>query len=71
MATEYTETVAPDDDAETRVLGALADDMPYVFVVATSLEPLNLRVDSQHGVDVIRSLLKQTLKALPGGEGGS
>ena len=71
MAAEYSEIVAPDDDAEGRVLETLAKGMPYVFVVATDLEPLNLRVASQHGVDVIRSLLKKTLEALPGGEGGS
>jgi hypothetical protein len=71
MATEYTETVAPDDDAEGRVLRALANEMPYVFVVATDLDPLNLRVASDNSVDVIGSLLKQTLKALPGGEDGS
>lgn len=63
--TEYTETVADDNDAEGRVLETLANGMPYVFVVATSIDPLNLRVGSQHNVDTIRALLEKTLKALP------
>lgn len=65
--TDYKETVAPGDDAEGRVLRALADGMPYAFVVATDLESLNLRVASDHDVDTIRALLGQTLRALPGG----
>jgi hypothetical protein len=55
------------DDSEGRVLDALAGGMPHAFVVATSLEPLDLRVASNHGTEVIRSLLNQTLRALPGG----
>jgi hypothetical protein len=67
MTAEYSETVAPEGDAEGRVLESLADGMPYAFVVATSLEPLNLRVASGHEPDTIRALLGQTLRALPGG----
>lgn len=67
MTADYTETVAPEGDAEGRVLETLADGMPYAFVVATELEPLNLRVASGHDVDTIRALLCQTLRALPGG----
>jgi hypothetical protein len=67
MTAEYSETVAPEGDAEGRVLETLADGMPYAFVVATSLEPLNLRVASDHEPDTIRTLLGHTLRALPGG----
>lgn len=66
--TEYTETVVtPEDDAESRVLAGLADGMPYAFVVATELEPLSLRVATDHGVDRLRALLGQTLRSMPGG----
>lgn len=66
--TEYTETLADPDDAEGRVLDTLADGMPYAFVVATDLEPLNLRVATGAGdVGLVRALLGQTLRALPGG----
>jgi hypothetical protein len=51
----------------SRALDALAGGMPHAFVVATSLEPLDLRVASNHGTEVIRALLNQTLRALPGG----
>lgn len=67
MTADYTETVAPEGDAEGRVLETLAEGMPYAFVVATDLEPLNLRVASGNDVDTIRALLGQTLRALPGG----
>jgi hypothetical protein len=67
MAAEYTETEAPENDAEGRVLETLAEGMPYAFVVATSVEPLNLRVASQNDVGTIRALLGQTIRALPGG----
>lgn len=67
--TEYTETYADPEDAEGRVLETLANGMPYVFVVATSLEPLGLRVSTQHEVETLRALLTQTLRALPGGAG--
>lgn len=66
MAAEYTEVEADPDDAEGKVLDTLANGMPYVFVVATSLEPLNLRVASGYDLDVIRALIEQTVKALPG-----
>lgn len=66
---DYTETMADPDDAEGRVLDSLAGGMPYAFVVATELEPLNLRVASGHGTDTIHALLSQTLRALPGGAG--
>jgi hypothetical protein len=64
-AERYSETEG--DDAEGRVLDALADRMPYAYVVATNLEPLDLRVASNHGPELIRALLNQTLRALPGG----
>lgn len=65
MATEYTETEAEPDDVEGKVLEALADGAPYAFVVATSLKPLEIRIASGNGPDVIRALLEQTLRALP------
>lgn len=65
MTAEYSEIVADDDDAEGKVLDAFADGMPYAFVVATSIEPLRLRVASNHDVPMIRALLSQALKALP------
>jgi hypothetical protein len=55
------------DDAEGRVLDALAGGMPYAFVVTTSLDPLDLRVASNHGTELIHALLNQTLRALPSG----
>lgn len=61
----YTETIAEPDDAEGKILNALAGGMPYAFIVATSIEPLRLRVASEHDVDVIRALITQTLNALP------
>jgi hypothetical protein len=61
----YTEI---EGDTEGRVLEMLAERMPYAFVVATSLEPLNIRVASHNDVEVIRALLTQTLHALPGSE---
>jgi hypothetical protein len=64
---DYTEVDAPEGDAEGRVLETLANGMPYAFVVATSLDPLNLRVGSPYGVETLRALLTQTLRALPGG----
>lgn len=69
MATEYreTETEAAPDDAEGRVLDALAGGMPYAFVVATRLDPLDLRVATNHEADTLRALLNQTLRAMPGG----
>lgn len=55
------------DDAEGRVLDALAGGMPYAFVVATSLDPLDLRVATNHEAGTLQALLNQTLRALPGG----
>lgn len=65
--TDYTETVAPEDDAEGRVLAGLADGMPYAFVVATELNPLSLRVATDHSAETLRALLGQTLRSMPGG----
>lgn len=67
MSADYTETEAPDNDAEGRVLETLAEGMPYAFVVATSIEPLNLRVATGNDTGTVRALLGQTLRALPGG----
>lgn len=67
MSADYTETMADPDDAEGRVLETFANGMPYAFVVATSIDPLNLRVASGHETGTIRALLGQTLRALPGG----
>lgn len=65
---KYTETEAPENDPEGRILNTLADGMPYAFVVATTLEPLNIRVSSElPGLQSLRALLVQTLRALPGG----
>lgn len=66
-AERYSEVEGNTDDAESVVLNALAGGMPYAFVVATELEPLNLRVASGYGAGTIRALLTQTLRALPGG----
>ena len=65
MATDYSETRAEPDDVESKILDALADGMPYAFVVATSIDPLNLRVATAHDAGVIRALLEKTLAALP------
>lgn len=67
--TDYIKTYADPDDAESRVLDGLARGMPYAFVVATSLEPLDLRVATNHEVGVLRALLERALRALPGGSG--
>lgn len=65
--TTYTETEST-DETEGRILYVLANGQPYAFVVATSLEPLNIRVTSElQDVDTLRALLVQTLRALPGG----
>lgn len=65
--TEYNVIEAPDDDAETTVLSALADHQPYAYVVARKLDPLDLHLASNHDVPTIRALLNQALRALPGG----
>lgn len=66
--TTYTETEGEPDSAEGKILDMLANGMPYAFITATSLDPLNLRVASElHDVDTLRALLVQTLRALPGG----
>lgn len=62
---EYKETVTDDDDPEALVLDALAKGQPYVFVVAKTLDPLDLRVATGHDLDVVRALLNQTIRALP------
>jgi hypothetical protein len=65
---KYTETEANEDDPQGRMLYALANGQPYAFVVATSVDPLHLRVASEiNDVDELRALLTQTLRALPGG----
>lgn len=64
----YSEIEAEPGDKEGAILEMFAGGMPYAFVVATSLEPLELRLASGHGVGVIRALLKQTLRVLPDGE---
>lgn len=66
MDAEYSEVEG--DDSESVVLNALAGGMPHAFVVATSLDPLDLRVASNYEVDTIRALLTHTLKALPEGD---
>ena len=50
MAADYTETVAPEDDAEGRVLAGLADGMPYAFVVATELDPFSRTANVNHAL---------------------
>lgn len=66
--TTYTETDGDPDSAEGKILDALSNGMPYAFITATSLDPLNLRVASElQDVDTLRALLVQTLRALPGG----
>ncbi len=61
----YSEAYADEGDAEGRVLESLASGMPYAFVVATSLDPLDLRVASNFDTETIKALLTQTLRALP------
>jgi hypothetical protein len=68
MPADYKETVADSDDVESTVLDALAGGMPYGFVVATSLDPLNIRVATNHDGDTLHALLNQTLRTLPGGK---
>jgi hypothetical protein len=63
---DYTETEG-EDLTEGMVLNALAKGNPYAFIMATSLDPLQLRVASELEVDTLRALLVQTLRALPGG----
>lgn len=65
VMTDYSEIEAPGDDAEGRILDTLANGMPYAFVVATSIDPLDLRVAANFDTGTIRALLTQTLKALP------
>lgn len=67
MGTEYTETEAAPDDAEGVVLDALAKGQPHAFVVATSIEPLALRVATGYDTGTVRALLGQTMRHLPGG----
>lgn len=62
---KYTEVEGKPNDPEGLVLEALADGMPYAFIVATELAPLKITLSSQYGPDVVRALLQQTLKALP------
>lgn len=65
---DYRETEAPEGDPEGRMLYALANGQPYAFVVATTLDPLHLRVASEiQDVSELRALLVHTLRALPGG----
>jgi hypothetical protein len=64
---KYVESVAEPDDAESTVLDALAGGMPYAYVVATSLDPLDLRAATNHDAPTLRALLNQALRALPGG----
>lgn len=64
---QYTETEGT-DESEGKILNVLSDGMPYAFITATSLDPLNLRVASElPDVETLRALLVQTLRALPGG----
>lgn len=65
---DYSETEAPENDTEGEILDTLAKSQPYAFVVATELEPLNLRVACNHPADTLQALLVQTLKAMPGGK---
>lgn len=62
---DYSQVDMPEHDPEGRVLDALAGNMPYVFVVATSLDPLELRAQTGLDLETMRVLLIQALKALP------
>lgn len=67
--TEYTETEADPDDAEGKILEAMAGGMPYAFLVATQISPdIILRVAANHDGDTLKGLLSKTLQALPGGK---
>lgn len=65
--TEYIETEAPDDDVEGKVLAALSGEEPYVFIVAAMDDDdgLNLRVASGNSPEVIKTILRKTLAAMP------
>lgn len=70
--TEYRETETDESDVETKVLEALADGQPFVFIVVEDIpeDPngFNLRVDIGGGVrtsNAARGILQKTLEALP------
>lgn len=70
--TEYQETEVDETDTETKVLEALADGQPFVFIVVKDIpeDPngFNLRVGVGGGVsrpDTIKAILEKTLEALP------
>jgi hypothetical protein len=67
---DYSETIAPEGDAEGRVLESLANGEPYVFIVTTIEDDgsLSLRVAVGGGLgspSTIRSILAKTMAALP------
>jgi len=71
MSTEYIEKEGVLDDPEGRVLDALADGMPYAFLVVTTLDPLNLRLATNHEAGIVRAMLTRTLEAMPDQRNGA
>ncbi len=70
--TEYTETIAEDDDLEGRILQEMAGGSRavYAFIVATDLggpgDGFDIRVATGiTDVEVLRRLLEKTLAAMP------
>ncbi len=69
--TEYKETEVDESDVETKVLSALADGQPFVFIVVKDTDDsagFDLRVATGGGVStphLVRAILEKTLKALP------
>lgn len=67
MSDGYSEIEGDPEGVEGKVLDGLSGGMPYAFVVATSIEPLSLRLSSDSDLGTTRALLNRTLRALPGG----
>lgn len=71
MTTEYKETVTEPGDVEDKVLSALSDGSPFIFIVG-HLDPLDgsidLKVSTGGGipdVETVKNLLRKTMAALP------
>ena len=66
---KYTETEAPEDDLEGRVLDAIAGEGSiYVMIVAVPSEDgegFDLRLPTNSDVKTVKSLLRRTMELLP------
>lgn len=70
MSTEYKETEVDGTDVENRVLEALSEGSPFVFIVGKlDFEGnIDLRVATGGGipdVETVKNLLNKTLQAIP------